>query len=59
MSLAVLDFAKSFEARRLIIEVFSEGYIELWKIGRHRNILQLDKPMLSECLSSYFSLISV
>ncbi|WEJ72251.1 colicin immunity domain-containing protein [Pseudomonas sp. PSE14] len=54
MSLTILDFAKSFVAGRLTADVFSEAYIELWKIERDRDILQLDGPSLSECLSSIF-----
>lgn len=54
MSLTILEFAKSFVAGRLAVEVFSEAYIELWKIERDKNVLQLDAPSLSECLSSIF-----
>ncbi|MWK59162.1 colicin immunity protein [Pseudomonas otitidis] len=54
MSLTVLEFARSFVAGRLTAEVFSEAYIELWKIERDRKVLQLDEPSLSECLSSIF-----
>ncbi|KNX78487.1 colicin immunity protein [Pseudomonas sp. 250J] len=54
MSLTLLEFARSYVAGRLTAEVFSEAYIELWKIERDRNLLQLDEPSLSECLSSIF-----
>ncbi|WP_454725800.1 MULTISPECIES: colicin immunity domain-containing protein [Cupriavidus] len=54
MSRTIFEFAKSFVARRLTADVFSEAYIELWKIERDRNVLQLDEPLLSECLSSIF-----
>ncbi|KWS90265.1 MULTISPECIES: colicin immunity domain-containing protein [Pseudomonas syringae group] len=54
MSLTILEFARSYVAGRLTSEAFSEAYIELWKIERDRNILQLDEPSLSECLSSIF-----
>lgn len=54
MSLTILEFARSYVAGRLTAEIFSEAYIELWKIERDRNILQLDEPLLSECLSSIF-----
>lgn len=54
MSLTILDFARSFAVGRLTAGVFSEAYIELWKIERDRNILQLDEPSLNECLSSIF-----
>lgn len=54
MSLTILEFARSYVAGRLTAEIFSEAYIELWKIERDRNILQLDEPSLSECLSSIF-----
>lgn len=35
-------------------EVFSEAYIELWKIERDKGYLLGDVPELSECLSSIF-----
>ncbi|QGG78327.1 colicin immunity domain-containing protein [Pseudomonas syringae] len=54
MSLTILEFARSYVAGRLTSEVFSEAYIELWKIERDRKVLQLDEPFLSECLSSIF-----
>ncbi|HEK1688374.1 TPA: colicin immunity protein [Pseudomonas putida] len=54
MSLTLLEFARSYVAGRLTAEIFSEAYIELWKIERDRNLLQLDEPLLSECLSSIF-----
>ncbi|AVI82623.1 colicin immunity protein [Pseudomonas syringae pv. tomato] len=54
MSLTILEFARSYVAGRLTSEIFSEAYIELWKIERDRNVLQLDDPSLSECLSSIF-----
>ncbi|OPA85727.1 colicin immunity protein [Pseudomonas fluorescens] len=54
MSLTILEFARSYVAGRLSSEVFSEAYIELWKIERDRNILKLDEPPLSECLFSIF-----
>ncbi|MHA6790232.1 colicin immunity domain-containing protein [Pseudomonas bijieensis] len=54
MSLTILEFARSFVAGRLTAEIFSEAYIELWKIERDRKVLQLDEPSLSECLSSIF-----
>ncbi|ATE62068.1 colicin immunity domain-containing protein [Thauera sinica] len=54
MSSILLEFAKSFVADRLSGKVFSEAYIELWKIERDKNLLQEDAPLLSECLSSIF-----
>ncbi len=54
MSLTILEFAKSFVAGRLTAEIFSEAYIELWKIERDKNVLLLDDPSLSECLSCIF-----
>ena len=54
MSLTILDFARSFAAGRLTATIFSEAYVELWKIERDRNILHLDEPLVSECLSSIF-----
>ncbi|RMR13703.1 colicin immunity domain-containing protein [Pseudomonas syringae group genomosp. 3] len=54
MSLTILEFARSYAAGRLTSETFTEAYIELWKIERDRNVLQLDEPSLSKCLSSIF-----
>ncbi|ANC03827.1 colicin immunity domain-containing protein [Pseudomonas sp. MH2] len=54
MSFTLLEFARSYVAGRLTADIFSEAYIELWKIERDRNLLQLDEPLLSECLSSIF-----
>ncbi|MEE4692201.1 colicin immunity domain-containing protein [Pseudomonas alliivorans] len=54
MSFTIFEFARSFVAGRLTPESFSEAYIELWKIERDKNLLQLDEPSLSECLSSIF-----
>jgi Colicin D. len=54
MSLTIFEFARSYVAGRLTAEIFSEAYIELWKIERDKNILQHDEPSLSECLSSIF-----
>jgi len=54
MSLTLLEFARLYVSGRLKTEVFSEAYIELWKIERDGNVLQLDEPSLSECLSSIF-----
>ncbi|WBG65026.1 colicin immunity domain-containing protein [Pseudomonas citronellolis] len=54
MSITLLEFAKSFVAQRLSADVFSEAYIELWKIEGDRGILLGDAPALSECLSSVF-----
>ena len=54
MSLTLLKFAKSFLSERLTAEVFSEAYIELWRIERDSDILLRDPPALSECLSSIF-----
>jgi hypothetical protein len=54
MSLVLLDFAKSFIDGRISALVFSEAYIELWRIERDKNLLLADGPKLSECLSSIF-----
>lgn len=54
MSRTILEFARSFVAGRLTAEIFSEAYIELWKIERDMNVLQLDSSSLSECLASIF-----
>lgn len=50
----MLEFARSFVAGRFAAEIFSEAYIELWKIERDSNVLQLGEPSLSEYLSSIF-----
>lgn len=54
MSLVLLEFAKSFVSHKLSAEVFSDAYIELWKIERDSGLLFGDAPALSECLSSIF-----
>ncbi|MDH0893366.1 MULTISPECIES: colicin immunity domain-containing protein [unclassified Pseudomonas] len=54
MSVLLLRFAKSFAVGRLSAVVFSEAYIELWKIARDKGLLFADAPVLSECLSSIF-----
>lgn len=56
MSRTILEFTKSFVVGGLSAEIFSEAYIELWKIERDSNLLQLDEPSLNECLSSIFVL---
>ncbi|WP_459207295.1 colicin immunity domain-containing protein [Pseudomonas sp. MLB6B] len=54
MSRTMLEFAKSFVVGKLSAKSFSEAYIELWKIERDSNLLQLDEHSLNECLSSIF-----
>ncbi|WP_267100944.1 colicin immunity domain-containing protein [Xanthomonas sacchari] len=56
MSTLLFDFAKSFALGRMDARVFSEAYIELWRIERDRGILREDMAPLSECLSSIFCL---
>lgn len=56
MSYLLFDFARSFVAGRLSATVFSEAYMELWRIERdNKNILNYDVS-ISECLSSIFCL---
>lgn len=56
MSSLLFDFSKSFVDGRLSAAIFSEAYIELWRIERDsENILNYDDK-LSECLSSIFCL---
>ncbi|WP_295841566.1 colicin immunity domain-containing protein [uncultured Xanthomonas sp.] len=54
MSMVLFDFAKSFVLGRMDARVFSEAYMEIWKIERDRGILREDAASLSECLSSIF-----
>ncbi len=54
MSLVLLEFAKSFASNRVSAEVFSDAFIELWKIERDSGLLLGDPPALSESLSSIF-----
>lgn len=54
MSVLLLEFAKSFLEERLPASVFSDAYLELWKIERDKGLLLEDTPALSECLSSIF-----
>lgn len=56
MSYLLFDFARSFVAERLSATVFSEAYMELWRIERDsKNLLNYDVK-ISECLSSIFCL---
>ncbi|PQK93076.1 colicin immunity domain-containing protein [Pantoea ananatis] len=56
MNYLLLDFSKSFVDGRLSADVFSEAYIELWRIERdNKNILNYDVK-ISETLSSIFCL---
>lgn len=54
MSKTLLEFAKSFVHGRLSARVFSEAYVELWKIERDQGFPALDGPLVDECLSSIF-----
>jgi hypothetical protein len=54
MSRTLLGFARAYVDERLSAVVFSEAYIELWRIERDSGVLLLDPPELGECLSSIF-----
>ena len=54
MSIILLSFVESFLKGRLSAEIFSEAYMELWKIERDNGFTLSDEPSLSECLSSIF-----
>ncbi|CAP40934.1 colicin immunity domain-containing protein [Bordetella petrii] len=54
MSFVLLEFAKSFVEGRISAPVFSEAYMELWKIERDSGSLIRDESALSERLSSIF-----
>lgn len=54
MSAVLFEFAKSFVGGRISAIVFSDAYIELWRIERDSGFLQKDEQRLSECLSSMF-----
>lgn len=54
MSVVLFEFARSFVVGRLSAAVFSEAYIELWKIERDKGLLVADELVLNECLSSIF-----
>jgi len=56
MSITLLQFAKSFVGERVDADIFSNAYIELWKIEGRLEICKLDDPDLSVCLSSIFCL---
>jgi hypothetical protein len=56
MSMTLLKFAQSFVRGRLSAEIFSEAYIELWKIDGDLGLLPNDEPVMSECLSTIFCL---
>ncbi|WP_180852557.1 colicin immunity domain-containing protein [Stenotrophomonas maltophilia] len=54
MSWTLMMFAQSFANERMSALVFSESYIELWKIERDLDVLALDDAALSTCLSNIF-----
>lgn len=54
MSITLFEFAKSFVNERLNACVFSNAYIELWRIEGQQGICKLDDSRLSGCLSSIF-----
>ncbi|WP_414496110.1 colicin immunity domain-containing protein [Stenotrophomonas maltophilia] len=54
MSWTLMVFAQSFANERMSAQVFSESYIELWKIERDLDVLALDDAALSTCLSNIF-----
>jgi len=54
MSVVLLEFARSFSVGRLSAVVFSEAYVEFWRIERDKELILADAPLLSECLSSIF-----
>ena len=54
MSVTIFEFAKSFSNGKLSADIFSNAYMELWKIERDNELLQKDEASLSECLSSIF-----
>jgi hypothetical protein len=52
--MTLLGFARSFVDGRVGADIFSEAYIELWKIERDGGIAAGDSSALSEILSSIF-----
>lgn len=56
MSLIILEFVRSFVDERITPQVFSEAYIELYRIERDNNLLLKEETDVSECLSSIFCL---
>lgn len=54
MSIVLLEFSRSFTRGRLSADIFSDAYIELWKIERDKGISIRDDANLSEILSSIF-----
>lgn len=59
MSQTLLGFVNSFMRNRLSVTVFSEAYMELWKIERDNKALLKDSSVLSECLSSIFCAVDM
>ena len=55
MSITLLRYAERFLQFRMSAEVFSETYMELWRIERDESLLDQDSAALSFCLSSIFT----
>ncbi|QDQ86693.1 colicin immunity protein [Alcaligenaceae bacterium SJ-26] len=56
MSVQLILFAKSYVSGRISADIFSEAYMELWKIERDNCFLNKDGKILSESLFSIFCL---
>nr|WP_314263752.1 colicin immunity domain-containing protein [uncultured Moellerella sp.] len=54
MSFILLEFTKSYIKGRVKPDIFTEAYIELYRIERDHNFLIKDNAKLNECLSSIF-----
>lgn len=54
MSITLFEFAKSFVNERLNACVFSNAYIELWRVEGWLGLCKLDDSKFSGCLSSIF-----
>ncbi|MGP5495590.1 colicin immunity domain-containing protein [Psychrobacter celer] len=56
MSISLLKFTESFLQGRIDAEVFTNAYIEFFRIERDINVTSSDSPNLNEVLSSIFSI---
>ncbi|MDF7670428.1 colicin immunity domain-containing protein [Orbaceae bacterium ESL0721] len=56
MSLITLEFIKSFVNGRITSTVFTEAYMELYRIERDNNILIKEDKRVGQCLSTIFCL---
>ncbi|MDR0996934.1 MAG: colicin immunity domain-containing protein [Zoogloeaceae bacterium] len=52
--MTIFYFAKSFTDGKISADIFSEAYMELWRIETRNGIRAKDNKFLEECLSRIF-----